>query len=390
MNISLSNILFVLIVFQLLFLSLYLFIQKKGKRVSNLLLGCFFLSIALNLLDVFLLMTGVYSSHPYLAGWGSCLPLLFGPFIYLYTQSVLKKDFSLDSKTGYHFLPFIILFLCTEFYLLTQPRFVRERIISNTVEPHLPKIVFIVSSLIFIQFLVYAVLSLRLVSRYKKEASQHFSNSRQIDTSWLSSTISFFIMIIVLSIINGLLGQTMLATYYLIVFNILVAAVLIYVIVVLLKALQKPYFFSFPEVAGARETSNSPLKTEIAEAERIERKKIAEKVSNHMLEKKPYLEPELTLEQLASQLSVRPRILSQAINEILGQNFFDFINRHRIQEATRLLTRPKDSKLTILEVLYEVGFNSKSSFNSLFKKYTGLTPTEFRKNQSAEGSSTLQ
>jgi AraC-like DNA-binding protein len=66
----------------------------------------------------------------------------------------------------------------------------------------------------------------------------------------------------------------------------------------------------------------------------------------------------------------------------MGQNFYDFINRHRIDEASRLLTNPADEKITILEVLYEVGFNSKSSFNTLFKKYTGLTPTEFRKKQS--------
>ena len=67
--------------------------------------------------------------------------------------------------------------------------------------------------------------------------------------------------------------------------------------------------------------------------------------------------------------------------EILQQNFFDFINRYRIEEATRLLTNPEDKKITILEVLYKVGFNSKSSFNTLFKKYTGITPTEFRNKQ---------
>ena len=96
---------------------------------------------------------------------------------------------------------------------------------------------------------------------------------------------------------------------------------------------------------------------------------------------KPYLEPELTLDQLASQLSLKPRLLSQAINEIRQQTFFDFINHFRIDEATRLLTNPKDKKITVLEVLYKVGFNSKSSFNTLFKKYTGLTPTEFRQKQ---------
>jgi AraC-like DNA-binding protein len=100
-----------------------------------------------------------------------------------------------------------------------------------------------------------------------------------------------------------------------------------------------------------------------------------------MQSEKPYLEPELSLDELALQLSIKPRVLSQAINDILQQNFFDFINRYRIEEARRLLTNPADKKITVLEVLYKVGFNSKSSFNTLFKKYTGLTPTEFRNKQ---------
>ena len=67
------------------------------------------------------------------------------------------------------------------------------------------------------------------------------------------------------------------------------------------------------------------------------------------------------------------------INETVGQNFFDFVNRYRIEEAKKLLANPADKKITVLEVLYEVGFNSKSSFNTLFKKHTGLTPSEFKK-----------
>ena len=94
---------------------------------------------------------------------------------------------------------------------------------------------------------------------------------------------------------------------------------------------------------------------------------------------RPWLEPELSLEQLASRLSLRPKLLSQLINESLRQNFFEFVNRYRIEEAKRLLTNPVDKKITVLEVLYEVGFNSKSSFNTIFKKHTGLTPSEFKK-----------
>ena len=382
MNINLTDILFVLVIFQLLFLSFFLFTQEKGRRISNILLGGFFLSISLNLLDVFLFRTGVYSSKPWMAGWGNSLPLLFGPLIYLYTQSVLEKDFSLNAKKRIHFLPFFVFFLVTEIYFLIQPRFKQEQILSGALQHHIPMSVSVITTLVFLLFLLYIIGSMKLILSYKKTASQHYSSNRQIDTSWLSSTILFFLLIIILSILNNLLAQTSLGDFYLIGFNIIVLAMLFFIIALQIKALQKPYFFSF---AGNDDPVVRPyrLEIEVRDSEKIEKEKTAQLVLRYMQTHKPYLEPELTLEQLASRLTFKPRILSQAINEILGQTFYDFINRHRIEEASRLLTNPKDEKITILEVLYKVGFNSKSSFYTLFKKYTGLTPTEFRKKKSA-------
>jgi len=108
---------------------------------------------------------------------------------------------------------------------------------------------------------------------------------------------------------------------------------------------------------------------------------MAQRLRQFMQTEKPWLSPDLSLEELASSIGQKPKMLSLVINETLGQNFFDFINHYRIDEAKRLLTNPVDKKITVSEVLYAVGFNSKSSFNTLFKKYTGLTPTEFRRKQ---------
>lgn len=381
MNVSFQNILFILIVFQLLFLSLFLFTQEKGKRISNILLGSFFLLIGLNLLDVFLLMTGAYSANPWLAGWGSCLPLLFGPLIYFYTQSVLNKDFAIRTKSWNHFLPFIIFFLANEIYFISQPAAFQEKLLSNILQHHIPGSVSIVSTLIFIQFLGYIFASFRSVSVYKKTVSQHFSSNQKTDVSWLSSMILFFLVIIIITILNSLFAQTSLASYYLLVFNIIILATFVFVISILMKALQKPYFFSFSKEDDYVIKPASPHQSIPPDSDKAEKEELAKKVLDYMQINKPYLEPELTLEELASRLSLKPRILSQTINESLGHNFYDFINRYRIKEASRLLTNPRDEKITVLEVLYEVGFNSKSSFNTLFKKYTGLTPREFRKKQ---------
>jgi len=382
MNLFLPDILFVLIIFQLLFLSFFLYTHEKGNRLSNILLGSFFLSIALNLLDVLLLMTGAYNHYPWLAGWGSCLPLLFGPLIYFYTQSVLRKDFAVTTKSFYHFLPFIILFFITEIYFVSRPAAIQKSWLSNILQHHIPASVSIVSTLIFIQFLAYIIASFQWVSDYKKTAGQHFSSRQQTDISWLSSMILFFLLIIVVTILNGLMAQTSLATYYLWVFNGIVAATLFFVLSVWLKALRKHDFFSFTG-EEMYPLKPAPLLVQAlpADADKEEKRALAQTVLNYMETNKPYLESELTLEQLASRLHLKPRMLSQTINEALGQNFFDFINRFRIKEASRLLTNPPDKKITIQEIFYEAGFNSKSSFNTLFKKYTGLTPKEFRKKQ---------
>jgi AraC-like DNA-binding protein len=94
---------------------------------------------------------------------------------------------------------------------------------------------------------------------------------------------------------------------------------------------------------------------------------------------KPYLDPDLTIEGLSGQLDVPVKVLSQVINESLGQNFFDFVNTYRVEEAKRLLNNPRDPKVTVLEVMYQAGFNSKSSFNTAFKKIALTTPSAYKK-----------
>src|ERR1700730_3178298 len=368
MTVSIPDILFLLLIFQLLFLSFFLFTNDKGKRVSNILLGSFFLCICLNLVDVFLLMTKVYFSNSSFALWGSSLPLLFGPLLFLYTQSVLYKDFSFSLKRMKHFLPFALFFTATEFIYIIQPRNIRENILNNILESRLPPLARLVSLLIFMQFLFYVFASLRLIGLYKKAASENFSNSRHINVSWLYSTMIFFVFIMILSTLNGLLALTSWAKYYFLALNLIVFAVLLFINQVLLKALRRPYFFSFSEERVNKEAMSTVRSGDSAGPVPDEKEEILQQILLHMREKRPWLEPELTLDQLAAQLSIRPKILSQIINEKLQQNFFDFVNRYRIEEARRLLTNPVDKKITVLEILYEVGFNSKSSFNTLFKK----------------------
>jgi len=104
----------------------------------------------------------------------------------------------------------------------------------------------------------------------------------------------------------------------------------------------------------------------------------AEKLNEYMNLEKPYLDPDLTLTELAERLDIKVKDLSQVINNNFELRFFDYINKYRIQEAKALIENPPDPKMTILEIMYQVGFNSKSSFNTSFKKFIGMTPSEVK------------
>ena len=98
-----------------------------------------------------------------------------------------------------------------------------------------------------------------------------------------------------------------------------------------------------------------------------------------MTKNEPFLDPSLTIYDLSKQIEMPAKDLSLLINHEFNQHFFDFVNGFRIRKAMEILADPDKKDLTVLEILYDVGFNSKSSFNTAFKKYTQLTPTEYRK-----------
>jgi len=100
-----------------------------------------------------------------------------------------------------------------------------------------------------------------------------------------------------------------------------------------------------------------------------------------MRTEKPFLAHILTLERLAKQLSMPQRTLSNAINRHFNQNFFEFVNHYRVEEAKTLLADPEHKSKTMIDVMADCGFNSKATFNTFFKKIVGSTPSQYRAEQ---------
>ena len=104
-----------------------------------------------------------------------------------------------------------------------------------------------------------------------------------------------------------------------------------------------------------------------------------ERLTQHMASHKPYLRSRLTLQDLAEEVNIPTNHLSQVINEQLGQTFYDFINKHRVKEFKQRVSQPGAKHYTLISIAYDSGFNAKSSFNRIFKKFEGCTPTQYMK-----------
>lgn len=107
-------------------------------------------------------------------------------------------------------------------------------------------------------------------------------------------------------------------------------------------------------------------------------KKYLKEIVELMEKEQPYLDPDITLARLAEKLDISKEVLSQVINRELYLNFNAFLNRYRVEEAKKRLRDPKENQFVVLKIAHDVGFNSKSSFNAVFKKMTGISPTQYR------------
>jgi len=181
------------------------------------------------------------------------------------------------------------------------------------------------------------------------------------------------VMLMIFGVMNGLVSLTPYANYYYLLLALVLVGLIIFLNRILLKAMRRPEIFSIIEEDKTED--ERPAKYAYSNISPNEKKAIEEKLRNYMSKEKPFLEAELTLEQLAGQLSLKPKVLSQVINESLNQNFFDFVNHYRIDEAKRLLTNPVDKKVTVLDFKFQSAGNMVSDF--IVENGAGSVPVAF-------------
>ena len=366
MDPSLISYLSFLIAFQLLFVGIFLITHKKGNRRNNMLLSAVFFMIAWNMGDLTLQMNGVVLNWEFLQHIDDGFLFIYGPIFYLYTQGVIFKDFKLSSRDLLHLTPYLLLTISILSLSNLVPN-LSEDIIQN----EMPWQFYLISALMYVHLFVYIGLTYKSIWKYRKIIKNKYSQIDQINLDWLSFALNTFGLLAIISLIQNFIVLVDNRAVFMVTLVLLLIFIFYFVNKVILKALRQPEIFAGIAKNETTKYSGSTLTPNQIEAYKKQLVALLET-------EKPFLNPQVSLSDLSEKLSVSTKQLSQVINQSFNKSFFDFVNSYRIQEVQQILKESKDDKLTVLEAMFQAGFNSKSSFNTAFKKETGLTPTEFR------------
>jgi AraC-like DNA-binding protein len=375
------NTLFTVGIFFSFFLSLLL-ARKKEKSISNKILAVWMFAIGIHLTNYYLYSLGYWTRYPHMVGITIPLPLLHGPLLFLYTLYSLREDKRLREIDLLHFVPAALTWLyMTRFYFFYTAE---QKILVDTGQiddfaffTTLCLVAFIISGFI------YPILAYRLLGTYRRLLDDNFSYDKRISLDWLKYCIWGIGAIYLVGAGVIVLQQGLKITFPFNADFIFYIMIIIFVFCVGYFGIRNQGLFSDNPSDESRqlvlakpqkEYKKSGLKPEMAE-------NIHRQLQQLMQEKKPFTNPNLTLSDLAKQVEVSPNHLSQIINQYEQRNFHDFVNAYRIKEFIQ--QAKTNTHLSILAIALDAGFNSKSSFNSVFKKHKGKTPSKYMATQTA-------
>ena len=326
---------------------LILISDRGRKRRSNRILATFLLLLGIQFLAITL---DVLSISNFLS-WTYCLfGFCYGPLLYLYVRSLAYESIGFKPWDLLHTLPLLLFGIFTiigiSFCQTLGPAF-------------------------YLSLFIYVALGIKEILTYRKILIQTQSSAAFTDLSWIQWFMILFCTVLVLDVLDQFVLDV--TSYYGV--SLVHLALLFLVNWITYKGFKAPEIFFM----GISESDKRVLDdvTEKREATQQDQADF-EIIRNYVETNRSYVNAELSLQDLAGQLGYPAKHVSFVINSVGGKNFMNFINDYRLNEAVHFLNHPSDPGETVNEVMYRVGFNSKSSFFTLFKKKTGYTPSAFK------------
>jgi AraC-like DNA-binding protein len=325
----------------------------------------------INLADFAARVSEVYFSIPFIHFLDDGFFFLYGPLLFFYTQGVVFKDFTWRKSDLLHLIPFAVVFIFILWYLITIDVESQRQYLTGIAEGEYPFWMVIISLLMYFHLFCYLFFSWRTITRYRIILKDKYSSIDEINLDWLRFMIRTFFIITLVGLVNSMVP--VFGSIYFLYGSVFVLLILSFYFInrVVVKALNQPAIFSGIKKGEVEKYAGSTL----VEEEVLSH---ANRLAKLMESEQPYLQSDLKSKDLAAMLDISTKELSQVINQGFNQNFFDFVNTYRCEEVKQILKGP-DKKITVLEAMYQAGFNTKSSFNKEFKKLTGQTPGEYKK-----------
>lgn len=311
--------------------------------------------------------------------------LLLAPSLWFYVRSLTSETrIMLSHRDAKHFLPFIFGVIACSFLLFSPPS-IRNQIIGDGDGPATGWLIAITLMIIFVMFMwaaqviVYIIALLRRITIYRARLKDIFASTEGRELKWMVWMIILLVATIFIILPDLFIGFPDPISFIPSAFNVLLIG---FLSVWGLRQMPGFVLSGESELPALAAQSNSPegiqapaVKYEKSALIEEDTNRIAAKLEAAMVRDELYLNPNLSLRVLAKHVAVPPNYVSQTLNGHIGETFFDYINRWRIEYAKPLLTASDES---VLNITYDSGFNSRSSFYKAFKKETGQTPTAYR------------
>lgn len=352
------NIIFLVAGGQGIFLAALLALGKGKHRNANLVLALFVLLFSLNTLENVAFWTRYELIVPHISGSTRSFVFLFGPLLLFYTKQLLDDNFKLAKRDVWHLVPFAIyILLHLKFYFLDAES-KRQVIMADGYSNLAFRLTFQVGVCVHLAY--YSFLLYRLVKSNKEEQYQ-----KLVASTFYGLSIYAIIF----------------AAYYTLIYAIDFKIEYDYVLSLIgtIGIYQVGYLaFVRPEVLhGFVRKESVAKKYEKSALTREEGERYQREILRLLQEEKIHLSTDLRLSELAGRLGISTNHTSQVINEYFGKTFHELLTEYRIQEALSRLDDP-DNNEKLLSIALNSGFNNRTSFNQLFKKYVGCSPGEYK------------
>ena len=347
-----------------IFLGVALWSHKQGVRAANRILSVLLIVIALLISNFVFCETEAVYQYPHFANLHVPLLFLCGPLFYLYAKALTTPGFRLSRSALLHGVPAVLCALYLIPYFLEEPAIKLE----GGAVPW-----WFLLGLLCLHLFGYLAWVIVRLTRHAENIKQLFSSSQRVGLAWLRNLTTAVLVVWMVLLFVFITGHSKGPVGYIIP---LLLSVIVYAIGYM--GFRQPEIFSgvlLPSAASPPSPERYATSTLTADQADLH----LDRLHQLMEGEKPYLDPNLTLPELADRLSISTHHLSQVINQRLGQNFFDFVNRYRVEEAKQRLADPHSAYLTILAIANEAGFNSKSAFYTAFRKHAGMTPSQYKR-----------